>query len=255
VTVLSLILNRYLSKKKNEKLPLVWLFSLPALVISFLFAYSVSALVGLIFAALLLFFSHQKYSLFRRVIIIGIIGAVLTSVVFFTPLYYGRIARLQRKAEDPQLFEQLSRYRYWNEALEQWKRSPLLGISFGKMGGTIRLSQETMPVVDNSYMVILVTSGLIGSILFATLLVSIFYRGFNNSRRLHDEYLIITCRGWVTILLTYCAIAVVANIWQMIFPLNFFFWLGAGIIVKLPQIDREAQLENKAVSIKGGRKS
>ena len=237
VTVVLLILNRYLSKEKGEKTPRGWLPSTLVLIGAFLFAYSVSGLAGLITGALLLFFSHQQYGYFRKILIVGIVGAVLVSVVFFTPLYYGRIMRLQRRAEDPRLFEQLSRYRYWNEALEQWKRSPLLGISFGKMGGTIRISQETMPVVDNSYMLILVNSGLIGSILFAALLISIYYQGFINSRELNDKYLKMVSRSWVTILFTYCGIAVVANLWQMLFPINFLFWLGAGIIVKLPQLD------------------
>ena len=137
----------------------------------------------------------------------------------------------------------------WASTWEQFKQHPVIGVGYGKVGGLYRtgtggalrgiLSESTnqMVVVDNSYLLLLAETGIIGLGLFCLLLIFIFKRGWSLNKELRSPYLRQLSICLLTILTVISLGAVNFNIFGMVFPINFYFWLLAGIMVNLKNID------------------
>jgi O-antigen ligase len=240
-----ILLNRYLSGLSVRSPPFP---ALPVivLILPFLFAYSISALLALV-AAVALILLLNRASTMRKTILIVFVGVVALNVMAVTPLYYGRITWLQKKLSDPTQRE--GRTKNWREIANEIRPSPLFGVGYGKFGGILQPDSAFIieNIVDNSYFLLLIQYGLVGSGLFVGLLWTIFRQAWRVMKAARDAWIRETASALLAILAAYCIIAFALNVWEMMFPINFLFWLCAGILFRLPMMD-DAEGEGKTAA-------
>jgi len=241
LSAMIILLNRYLSRHAPRSLffpalPLV------VLLLPFLFAYSISALLGLALGVPLLLLLNRATAV-RKTALLVFIAVVVLNVMALTPLYYGRISWLERKLSDPTQSE--GRSIKWRECMDVSRSSPLFGVGYGKFGGILQPESGFIleNIVDNSYVLLLTQYGLIGFGLFCGLLMSIFRQGLRAWKTARDPQIKETVSAIFTLLAVYCVIAFPLNLWEMMFPINFLFWLCAGILFKLPEMETKSLSE------------
>jgi O-antigen ligase len=137
----------------------------------------------------------------------------------------------------------------WQAAWDGFLQNPIFGVGYGKIGGVYAIGKGTplaefmarsidhMPVVDSSYFFILNETGIIGFGLFCLLLIFIFKKGWSLMKELESLYLRQLSVCLFSILIALSTAAVTANIFGMVFPMNFYFWFLSGILVNLKNID------------------
>ena len=182
-----LIFNRYLFVEIPRRKNIYLLPAVAILGLALLFTYSVSGFLAIISSLAFLFLLHRRN--FKKKVLLGaFLGLVLVVVTVFTPLYSARLSRLEAKIGQPDTYDQLSRYVFWNECITLWKQSPIFGIGYGKVGGRLHWRTTDIPIiVDNSYIIIITQYGLVGIGLFVILLALIFRQAYLNRRRLQDH--------------------------------------------------------------------
>lgn len=137
----------------------------------------------------------------------------------------------------------------WSEAWNRFLQAPIFGVGYGKVGGLYGVGRsgplvefmassiDHVSVVDNSYFFILNETGIIGFGLFCLLLIFIFKKGWSLMRELKSLYLRQLSVCLFSILIALSTAAVTANIFGMVFPINFYFWFLSGILVNLKNVD------------------
>ncbi len=235
LSAMVILLNRYLSGFSVRPPPFPAL-AMIVLIIPFLFAYSISALLALVAEVALILLLNRATTM-RKTILLVFVGVVFVNVMAVTPLYYGRITWLQRKLSDPTQRE--GRTKSWREVAGEIRQAPLFGVGYGKFGGILQPDSAFIieNIVDNSYFLLLIQYGIVGFGLFTGLLGTVFRQGWRVLRSARDKQIREMAAGLFVILLSYCIIAFALNVWEMMFPINFLFWLSAGILFRLPLMD------------------
>lgn len=220
------------------------LFSMVPMLVCLFFSYSRTSLIALGVGIVTM-------SAMKKNIKLLIISVILTVPIFLSMSsemvfrYKGIIHGL-----DP------GRRLMWNLAWEQFRQNPVIGVGYGKVGGLyltgrgvalgeiIAESTGYISVVDSSYFFLLNELGIIGFCLFCLLLILIFKKGWILIKELKSPYLRQLSICLFSILTALSLGALSANIFGMVFPINFYFWLLAGIMVNLQNIDLNLEREN-----------
>lgn len=164
--VFGLIFLNYLLRSKN------WLVTISFLLLSFL-TYSRGFYVAFI-ASLLLYLAHKRlYKIIPVLMLSFIIG------ILILPRVTGESTNLKR------VFSIESRIQDDKRAIEIWSKSPILGvgynrIEFFKQSNQINHSKSSFP---SSFLIILVTSGVVGLILFLWVLLN--FANISSSTRIY----------------------------------------------------------------------
>jgi len=166
---------------KGEKRDMVARVSLPFLVISFLLTYSRSSYLALLVGVLTVLFLLRK---------LKYLFFFLFSFLFFIlilPRPGGEGVKLER------VTSALQRIENWQTAIIVLKKSPIFGVGFNNYRYALRnlgyLGENWREThagagVDNSFLFILVTSGIIGFILFWNFWVKIIIRVFKSENKI-----------------------------------------------------------------------
>ena len=221
------------------------LFSIVLIASCLFLSYSRTAFIGL--AVGILVISLMKSNIRPTISLV----IIITLTLFFMPSELG--SRLTGIAHglDP------GRLDMWASTWEQFKQHPVIGVGYGKVGGLDKtgaggglrriLSESTdqMVVIDNSYLLLLTETGIIGFSIFCSLLIFIFKRGWLSMKKLKSQYLRRLSICLFSILVALSIAAITANIFGMLFPINFYFWLLSGILVNLKSIDSDITKKEK----------
>ncbi len=161
--------------------------------------------VGILFSILLLWglsfirsgASIKNFIKFLFFLLIGvatIIGIGLLIDTFFLGstliTMFERLSTLLELAKDASF---LIRFSEIANALDQWKLNPIFGTGFGATINPIILEHYSVNLVDNSYVVFLWKSGLIGLIIYILMILLFFVRGlyiFRQTRQIQVQRLV-----------------------------------------------------------------
>jgi hypothetical protein len=161
--------------------------------------------VGILFSTLLIwglsfiragatFKNFIKFIFFLLLGVAAIVGIGLLIDTFFLGstilTMFERLSTLLELAKDASF---LIRFREITNALEQWKHYPLIGTGFGATINPILLEHFSINLVDNSYVVFLWKSGLIGLIIYLFMMLLFFIRGlyvFKNTTQIAVQRLV-----------------------------------------------------------------
>lgn len=174
----------------------------------------------------------RKYMSTRMLILslAGLLGgaALLLLLIYLSPLrwtlemLYARFTTIGYGVADPSL-----RLRYLDSAMAMklFSRSPILGIGLGSPIW-IRWSKEMVPIMDNSYLVFLWKTGIVGTtafLLFYLTGIALAIRGFFRATE-REKALLYLC-----IFILLAGPLIVGTTTSMLYSYRFNFILGAGM--------------------------
>ncbi len=237
LTMNILIAINYLFGKTKRYRRTFLLFTIVIMSICLVFTYSKTALIAL-FVGIIVMAAIMGKTKILFLSVIAFIPAIIlipSLVVYrYRGIFYGLDA---------------GRSFMWQAAWDGFLQNPIFGVGYGKIGGVYAIGKGTplaefmassidhMPVVDSSYFFILNETGIIGFGLFCLLLIFIFKKGWSLMKELESLYLRQLSVCLFSILIALSTAAVTANIFGMVFPINFYFWFLSGILVNLKNID------------------
>jgi len=236
LTISILIAINYLFDKPKKCSRFFMLSSIVLMVICLFFTYSRTAVVALGIG--IVFISIMKGNI--KILVISSL-IVITILTFMQPELLFRFKKITALDWGRRLM--------WASTLKQFEQHPVIGIGYGKVGGLyaagkgsalekiIAESTGSVLVVDNSYLFLLSETGIIGFGLFCLLFMFILKKSWFSIKKLKSSYLRSLSICLFSIFLAISIGAVNFNIFGMVFPVNFYFWLLAGIMVNLKNID------------------
>jgi O-antigen ligase len=176
-----------------------------------------------------------------KILIISIVIIVLT-LSFMPSEIHVRLISIMHGLDS-------GRHFLWQSAWEQFLQRPVTGVGFGKVGGLYGVGRSNNPlsvvvqdstvgmlVTDNAYLFLLTEIGAVGFVIFVLLLFLIIKQGRFSRKNLKSPYLQQVAGCLLPILLAICVGAINFNIFGMFFPINFYFWLLAGILINLKNL-------------------
>lgn len=179
---------------------------------------------GIIATAPFLFFMFSTFTRLSLVLRIIIAVTLILAALAIQPLIpeytYSRLATTGDSISSGDFGE---RGHIWREGFELLAQNPLIGVGSNAY-------QEAVPskiVAHNTYLSILVESGLVGFILFMGLLAVVFYCAYNNPNKWESLM-------WLTVLLIW-AISVFAFAWEY----RKATWLFLGFIVIAANVSKQ----------------
>lgn len=157
---------------KHKKLKSIDLVKILLLLILILLTYSrityISFLLGL------LFFYHKEVDL-KKIMFVAILCIV---ALLALPRAGGSSVRLERR------FTIVARLESWKSAIAVWKKQPILGVGYNRLGHYKSNLRETSTIPNHStfsysssYLTLLATSGLLGLVSFLYLLFNFYNSG------------------------------------------------------------------------------
>lgn len=186
---LPLLLSYFLFKSKTANKVLVWSGLIPVFLMIF-FSQQRSLWIAIVFSALLLWalsFIRQGISLknfFKFVFFLAAAVVFLAGVGFFIDKFFlgstiltllERFNTFLELANDASFLIRMGEI---GNALQQWRDTPIIGTGFGATINPIILEHYSNNVVDNSYVVFLWKSGIIGLALYLAIALLFFIRGW-----------------------------------------------------------------------------
>lgn len=211
-----------------------WLYlgALAALAACMVFTYSRGAwlALGLAAAAFSLMYNPRLLAFMAALSVAAanLVPGVSTRLGYlFSPAYVASSQRAGRLA-------------LWQTALDKFQQDPLFGSGFGTFGGAV--AARRVPgsfYVDNFYLKTLVESGLIGLLALIWLLASALRGGYAAYKKIADSGLKTMAAAILAGLLGIAAHNGVENIFEVPMIASH-FWLMAGILLALPEIEPEA---------------
>lgn len=102
-------------------------------------------------------------------------------------------------------------------------------------GGYVDAEEKSVGIGDNYFLQVLIGMGLIGFILFAWMLGSIFKESLNLFKKLDDIYLKSLAGAICAIVIIFCFKGFFAQLWEL-FPNNLYFWFLAGLLISIRKI-------------------
>ena len=166
----------------------------------------------------------------RRIIIIGVVAAVIAAV--FIPAVSHRITYLFT-AEYMMKSAQSGRISRWFEAYDQMRNNPLFGAGLGHFGGAVAKRAYNSVYVDNYYLKTMAEMGLLGLTAFLWLVLRTVREGYDALSRLASPGTKFMALGMFGGLLAILMHNAVENIFEIPY-LNTYFWLVAGLLLALP---------------------
>jgi O-antigen ligase len=213
--------------------------------IPFLFTLSRASYLAIIFSYLVLIILSK-----RKIILVGVLATIIISVLVFRPdavfsrvkyTFSGGQARLVKIGNARLDSSSSARILSWQESLEDWKKTPILGRGVSGHG-----------FIDGQYIVILVETGIIGLFAFLWLLWSIYKNSLRIHQEVHDKLYKGLTLGFIAGFVGLTIHAITANTFIIIRIMEP-FWFMAAMVMMLPGIEEkeeeeEGQKEKEEVS-------
>jgi len=216
---------------------------------SLILTFSRTALFGLTLGSLYLMYRNKRKELFliSVVVIIGIAGVV---TYFFPQSRYGEISNFEKHDSVTGRTQNIV------TAIELIKEQPALlifGAGFDKVTGIMDISkQDTFTRVggkgsekissDNFYLALIMGGGIIGFSLFLAMLLFLLRESKMINRATKDPYFKTLTQGISAVFVLYIFSGVGGMIWSY-FPINFYFWLFAGLLISIKMIAKQESLK------------
>ncbi|MBN1479531.1 hypothetical protein EH223_16555 [candidate division KSB1 bacterium] len=193
-----LLLSYFFFKSKTAHKMLIWLCIIPVFLMIF-FSQQRGLWVGIIFSTLLLW----GFSLIREgvsiknflkfVLFLIAASAFIVTVAFFIDKFFlgstlltlvERFNTLMKLSTDMSLKVRMGEI---SHAMQQWRYVPIIGTGFGATINPVILEHYPNNAVDNSYAVFLWKGGIIGLLIYLSITVLFFYRGFYVFKNTHNR--------------------------------------------------------------------
>jgi O-antigen ligase len=208
---LSLAMSCYLLAK-NVGPRVVWLIHIPVCVVAICLTGSRGSFIAATIAFLMFPVSFGSFSTSQKKLALLALILVATSAAAFVPrASWGRIGTIEGEISEGTLTKRTS---IWAAGLDVYREHPITGVGAGAFGASVYSKLDIPYVAHNSYLSILVETGVIGAIVFSTLLAALFYSAFCLPK--------LESRLWIILLLTW-AVAVFSATWEHRKPTWFVF--------------------------------
>jgi len=233
-----------LAKTENSKTKQVLAVLILCIIPPFLFTQSRSSYLAIIPALMVLGLMAD-----RRIIILGVLVlAFLISPLFLPEAVKNRVMYTFNQPEGKGQIQignirldtsTSARLVSFKEALQDWPKHPLLGYGVTGYG-----------FIDAQYFRVLVETGLLGFIAFIYLLFSIFKITLNNLKKLETPYFQGLGIGFFAGFVGLVVHAIGANTFIIVRIMEP-FWFFAGIMVVMPEMERQQAEQTEAVIAPG----
>lgn len=183
----------------------------------------------------------------NRAIIIGVmLSLIIISPLFLPTVVKDRVMHTFNQPEEPGQFQvgdlhidtsTSARLRSWAKAITDWPNHPILG--YGVTGYSF---------VDAQFPRVLAETGIVGLLVFISLLVSIFKMAVANYRQVTTPFAKGICMGYIAGFIGLIFHALGANTFIIVRVMEP-FWFFTGIVFVLPMVEmqKEDAVEKKAV--------
>jgi O-antigen ligase len=208
-----------------------WLGVLGVLAACMVFTYSRGAWLALCLAALIFCLLYNP-----RLIFLAVIGAF--AALKLVPGINSRFSYLFSSAYINSS-QRGGRLALWQAALEKFRHDPIFGSGFGTFGGAV--AARRVPdgfYVDNFFLKTLAEAGIIGLMAFVWLVFSLIRAGWATFKSIIDPDLKIMAGAILAGLIGVAAHNGVENIFEVPMMASY-FWLLAGMLLALPQIEKK----------------
>lgn len=159
----------------------------PVAIYCILLTASRSAFVTIFPVLLFISRSLNRVALYRRILLLGtIIGGLLVVVSFSPQLSFQRLGTITTRSTEGTLY---SRTAVWSEGIAIFETHPILGVGSGAFRAA---AVKTGHVAHNIFVALLAEVGIIGFVLFVTILMIVIYHALRQPKSLS--------RLWLTIL-------------------------------------------------------
>jgi O-antigen ligase len=173
IIAVALVLSVYVYRESSSKLVKMFtlFFVLPAIV-TVLMTGSRTGLVVLSLPLIYLMYTLKDSSVFAKLLFSLILVAAVTLIILFIP--DGTLQRLATTTDSVTTGDMNERTVIWKIGLNEWKEHPAVGIGLDSF---LRVADRhhNDHIAHNTYVSLLVEQGLVGIILYLSLIVSLFY--------------------------------------------------------------------------------
>lgn len=222
ILALSLVMSGYLLAK-NARLQPVWLLHLPICVLAICLTGSRGSFLAMLTALLMLPFGLASLSRTQKRFALSGLGLIALAAVGFVPQpTWQRIGTIGSEVSEGTLTK---RTYIWDAGLAVYREHPIVGVGAGAFGASVYSKLDIPYVAHNSYLSVLVELGIVGAVLFAMLLASLFW----SAAQLPSP----DSRAWIILLLTW-AVAVFSLTWEHRKPT----WLLFGLLMSRAAVYR-----------------
>jgi O-antigen ligase len=241
---IGMVATGLLAKTENSKTRHILVALILCIIPPFLFTQSRTSYLAIVPALMVL-----GYMTDRRIIVLGVLViSFMVSPLFLPTAVKSRImftftqpeSQGQIQIGDIRLDTSTSaRLVSWKESLQDWTRHPFLG--YGVTG---------YKFVDAQFPRVLVETGIVGFMAFCYLLISIFRISLNNLKELKTPYFQGLAIGFFAGFVGLVVHALGANTFIIVRIMEP-FWFFAGIMVVMPEMERQQAEQSEGVVVPG----
>jgi O-antigen ligase len=228
-----------LANARSSRTRLAWGFILVSLLVPFYYTLARAAWMGLA-AGLALMGRVLRRSKLRWIVVMILI--ILLLVTFTAPGMSERFAALRDATVDPSTQNRLA---LWKAALQQFRRSPIIGLGFGTIDAVVGLLAHGKEVVThNDYIRVLADTGIIGLCCFFLLYLQVLRHGVRSFRTLEDPVFRGLAAGFLGAWVAYMVARMTANV-LTVSSVQFQFWAFFALILTLPAVEQQEKVQER----------
>ena len=210
---LGLVMSCYLVAQRAKPVSL-WIVQIPLSMMCICLTGSRGGVLAMSVAVVMIPMALMKSK--RRWLIVSSMIVLLAFAAAVVPATtWDRLATIQSEVSEGTL---TNRTRIWTAGLDVFREHPLIGVGFGAFGESVYSRLDIVYVAHNSYLSILVELGIVGELIFLTVLGASFYL----AATLPDTVRM----AWLLLLTTWC-VSVSSLTWEHRKPT----WLLFGLLI------------------------
>ena len=174
ILAMTIPMAAYLATKQNNKvLKSINLLSIPLVFYAiFLTGTRTGSIVGVL-GLVYWIFTYRKSSIIIKSFITLVMVASVIAIITFAPK--ASIDRVLSAGESISSGTLNNRTIIWGGALEQWKKTPIIGTGIGGLGDALNKLNIRYRDAHNSFIHLLTENGIIGLLLYLLIFISLFY--------------------------------------------------------------------------------
>jgi len=174
ILALSIPMAAYLTTQyKNKLLKLLNILAIPLCILAIFLTATRTASIVAIIGVLYWLYTYRKSNFKIKTLLLGFF--VISIIGVFTLAPKASVDRLFSSGKSISSGTLNSRTVIWGAALDQWKKSPVIGNGIGSLYFILNSSHVEYSSAHNTYIQILTEDGLIGLVLYLSIIMSIFY--------------------------------------------------------------------------------